>query len=85
MHRDLKPQNILFLGKVPKICDFGLAKKLGGSSSNHHLSAPPASKKHTAEIGSLMFVSPEQRNGPNYDVKVRFKMSFSNIWSETSR
>ena len=84
MHRDLKPQNILFLGKVPKICDFGLAKKLGGSSSNHHLSAL-ASKKHTAEIGSLMFVSPEQRNGPNYDVKVRFKMSFSNIWSETSR
>jgi fused-like protein len=32
-HRDLKPQNILILNDVIKICDFGFARKLSASTT----------------------------------------------------
>ncbi len=31
LHRDLKPQNILFKGDQIKLCDFGFAKKMSAS------------------------------------------------------
>lgn len=29
IHRDIKPANILFIGEIPKLCDFGLSYDLG--------------------------------------------------------
>ena len=32
LHRDLKPDNVLFVGDVPKVSDFGLAKLIGAAT-----------------------------------------------------
>jgi serine/threonine protein kinase len=32
LHRDLKPDNVLFIGDIPKISDFGLAKLIGAAT-----------------------------------------------------
>jgi glycogen synthase kinase 3 beta len=37
MHRDLKPQNILFNGKIAKICDFGSAKNFPATCSTFYI------------------------------------------------
>ena len=47
LHRDLKPQNILFSNKVAKICDFGLARAFTMPSA-----------KFTKDIATLWYRAP---------------------------
>jgi eukaryotic-like serine/threonine-protein kinase len=60
VHRDLKPGNILLtVDGVPKIADFGLAKRLQADSD----------LTHTGNIlGTPSYMSPEQAAGRNRDV-----------------
>lgn len=57
MHRDIKPQNILLLGKHPKIADFGFACR----------SQLPRCETYT--IGSPLYMSPEALTKREYSVK----------------
>ena len=81
MHRDLKPENILFIQNVAKICDFGLAKIVGGAASGSSLdpggSAQAIVSKHTHDVGTRMYMSPEQRRGHSYDYKVSIELFYA--------
>ena len=59
IHRDLKPQNVLITSKgVPKITDFGLAKRLDGSGNTA-----------TGDIlGTPIYMAPEQASGRVKDI-----------------
>ncbi len=60
IHRDLKPSNILLTADgIPKITDFGLAKRLDGNSST---------TKTGAVLGTPDYMSPEQAEGRSRDV-----------------
>ena len=60
MHRDLKPDNILFARKNDiyslKLVDFGLGKKM--STSMREIS--------NEKVGTIIFMSPEQINSRSY-------------------
>ena len=60
IHRDLKPANVLFTADgVPKITDFGLAKRLESDSN----------QTETGQImGSPSYMAPEQARGDTRDV-----------------
>lgn len=51
LHRDLKPDNILFFGQVPKVADFGLGKHLQSVVDRTHTGT---------RLGSLAYMAPEQ-------------------------
>jgi tRNA A-37 threonylcarbamoyl transferase component Bud32 len=67
IHRDLKPENIFLVrDDVPKVLDFGIAKSVVvGSAATFHTATNVA-------IGTLDYMSPEQRRGgiaaPSWDV-----------------
>ena len=71
IHRDLKPGNIKITpeGKV-KVLDFGLAKAVGGQSSEK----PPTVTQPGRVIGTPAYMSPEQARGQAMDKR-------SDIWS----
>src|SRR5205814_5942522 len=60
IHRDLKPSNVLFTKEgVPKITDFGLAKRLESDSR----------QTESGQImGSPSYMAPEQARGDTRDV-----------------
>jgi serine/threonine protein kinase len=71
LHRDLKPQNVLFCAGVPMVADFGLGKRL----------APDATEltKTAVWMGSERYMAPEQfsdakRVGTSADVYALGKM-----------
>ncbi len=70
MHRDLKPSNILIClydGKpVPKVIDFGLAKALHQSLTDHSIYTA-----HGMMVGTPLYMSPEQAEHNNLDIDTR--------------
>ncbi|HOW75085.1 MAG TPA: protein kinase [Candidatus Competibacteraceae bacterium] len=61
IHRDLKPQNILFRqDNTPVLTDFGIAKVMDGNSTL---------TMRNAVIGSLRYLSPEQAAGKTLDAR----------------
>jgi WD40 repeat protein len=62
VHRDLKPANVMFDAQgQPKVTDFGLAKKLGGSdlTATHAIMGTPAYMSPEQASGGSKFVGPE--------------------------
>ncbi|ESN98009.1 hypothetical protein HELRODRAFT_114081 [Helobdella robusta] len=79
MHRDLKPSNIFFAmdGSV-KIGDFGLVTFVEGTYGDDDVSGDESggavgrahTRQHTNEVGTRLYMSPEQTTGGGYDNKV---------------
>ncbi|MCC6507839.1 MAG: serine/threonine protein kinase, partial [Pirellulaceae bacterium] len=70
IHRDLKPSNILVAPyddkPVPKVIDFGLAKAMNQSLTEHTLHTA-----HDMVLGTPLYMSPEQAQLNNIDVDTR--------------
>ncbi|XP_032595670.1 eukaryotic translation initiation factor 2-alpha kinase isoform X2 [Drosophila grimshawi] len=76
IHRDLKPSNIFFSqdGQI-KIGDFGLVTDMadipnGGNDCGGDSSGLASSARHTQQVGTHLYMSPEQLRGQHYDYKV---------------
>ncbi|KAH1029539.1 eukaryotic translation initiation factor 2-alpha kinase [Dendroctonus ponderosae] len=73
IHRDLKPSNIFFsLDGQIKVGDFGLVKDIESSFDLElsRISGAASYRGHTKEVGTTLYMSPEQSNGRIYDYKV---------------
>ncbi|XP_004390710.1 eukaryotic translation initiation factor 2-alpha kinase 3 isoform X1 [Trichechus manatus latirostris] len=72
MHRDLKPSNIFFtMDDVVKIGDFGLVTAMDQDEEEQTVLTPmPAYARHTGQVGTKLYMSPEQIHGNNYSHKV---------------
>jgi eukaryotic-like serine/threonine-protein kinase len=70
IHRDLKPSNILVAPyddkPVPKVIDFGLAKAIHQSLTEHTLHTA-----HDMVLGTPLYMSPEQAQLNNIDIDTR--------------
>lgn len=82
IHRDLKPGNIFISGSCIKIGDFGLAtlckekytekkdfESLSEKNFNKIFDQKIKGKKYQREIGTPLYISPEQKSSSNYDSK----------------
>ncbi|XP_060516422.1 eukaryotic translation initiation factor 2-alpha kinase isoform X2 [Cylas formicarius] len=72
IHRDLKPSNIFFSleGQI-KVGDFGLVKDMESSFDlEHNRNCLPYYKGHTKEVGTQLYMCPEQFRTRTYDFKV---------------
>lgn len=71
MHRDLKPSNIFFAadGSI-KIGDFGLVTAITMPSDGQVNSTSPIDENHTGNVGTQLYMSPEQVRGKMYNNKV---------------
>lgn len=70
MHRDLKPSNIFFsINGLVKIGDFGLATALAEQQDNRTCDSD-VTRKHTDNVGTQLYMSPEQVDGQAYSHKV---------------
>uniref|UniRef100_A0A8C5LEP7 Eukaryotic translation initiation factor 2-alpha kinase 3 n=1 Tax=Jaculus jaculus TaxID=51337 RepID=A0A8C5LEP7_JACJA len=72
MHRDLKPSNIFFtVDDVVKVGDFGLVTAMDQDEEEQMVLTPmPAYATHTGQVGTKLYMSPEQIHGNNYSHKV---------------
>uniref|UniRef100_A0A8C2ZQ08 Eukaryotic translation initiation factor 2-alpha kinase 3 n=1 Tax=Cyclopterus lumpus TaxID=8103 RepID=A0A8C2ZQ08_CYCLU len=74
MHRDLKPSNIFFtMDDVVKVGDFGLVTAMEQEEDDDEPSAltpAPLLTRHTGQVGTKLYMSPEQLSGNSYSHKV---------------
>ncbi|XP_058037185.1 eukaryotic translation initiation factor 2-alpha kinase 3 isoform X2 [Ahaetulla prasina] len=72
MHRDLKPSNIFFtMDNVVKVGDFGLVTAMDHDEEEESVLTPiPAYDRHTGQVGTKLYMSPEQIYGNAYSHKV---------------
>ncbi|XP_006899011.1 PREDICTED: eukaryotic translation initiation factor 2-alpha kinase 3 [Elephantulus edwardii] len=72
MHRDLKPSNIFFtMDDVVKVGDFGLVTAMDQDEEEQAALTPmPVYARHTGQVGTKLYMSPEQINGNSYSHKV---------------
>ncbi|XP_047127931.1 eukaryotic translation initiation factor 2-alpha kinase 3 isoform X1 [Hydra vulgaris] len=71
MHRDLKPANIFFsLDGSVKVGDFGLVTAITRPSDGIHKGKFYADENHTGQVGTQLYMSPEQVCGRPYNHKV---------------
>ncbi|XP_068436578.1 eukaryotic translation initiation factor 2-alpha kinase 3 [Clinocottus analis] len=74
MHRDLKPSNIFFtMDDVVKVGDFGLVTAMEQEEDEDEPSAltpAPLLTRHTGQVGTKLYMSPEQLSGNSYSHKV---------------
>ncbi|XP_024126758.1 eukaryotic translation initiation factor 2-alpha kinase 3 [Oryzias melastigma] len=74
MHRDLKPSNIFFtMDDVVKVGDFGLVTAMDQEEDEDEPSAltpAPLLTRHTGQVGTKLYMSPEQLSGNSYSHKV---------------
>ncbi|XP_040916825.1 eukaryotic translation initiation factor 2-alpha kinase 3 [Toxotes jaculatrix] len=74
MHRDLKPSNIFFtMDDVVKVGDFGLVTAMDQEEDDDEPSAltpAPLLTRHTGQVGTKLYMSPEQLSGNSYSHKV---------------
>ncbi|KAA0717792.1 Eukaryotic translation initiation factor 2-alpha kinase 3 [Triplophysa tibetana] len=74
MHRDLKPSNIFFtMDDVVKVGDFGLVTYMDQEEDDDDLSSltpMPDYARHTGQVGTKLYMSPEQLSGNSYSHKV---------------
>lgn len=72
MHRDLKPSNIFFtMDDVIKVGDFGLVTAMDQDEEEQVVLTPmPAYPRHTGQVGTKLYMSPEQIHGNSYSHKV---------------
>ncbi|XP_070836010.1 eukaryotic translation initiation factor 2-alpha kinase 3 isoform X2 [Chaetodon trifascialis] len=74
MHRDLKPSNIFFtMDDVVKVGDFGLVTAMDQEEDEDVPSAltpAPLLTRHTGQVGTKLYMSPEQLSGNSYSHKV---------------
>ncbi|XP_043843965.1 eukaryotic translation initiation factor 2-alpha kinase 3 isoform X2 [Dromiciops gliroides] len=72
MHRDLKPSNIFFtMDDVVKVGDFGLVTAMDQDEEEQTVLTPmPDYARHTGQVGTKLYMSPEQIHGNNYSHKV---------------
>ncbi|MBZ3883292.1 Eukaryotic translation initiation factor 2-alpha kinase 3, partial [Sciurus carolinensis] len=72
MHRDLKPSNIFFtVDDVVKVGDFGLVTAMDQDEDERTVLTPmPAYATHTGQVGTKLYMSPEQIRGNSYSHKV---------------
>ncbi|XP_056151825.1 eukaryotic translation initiation factor 2-alpha kinase 3 [Lampris incognitus] len=74
MHRDLKPSNIFFtMDDVVKVGDFGLVTAMDQEEDEDEpgvLTPMPVLTRHTGQVGTKLYMSPEQMSGNSYSHKV---------------
>ncbi|KAM4053625.1 eukaryotic translation initiation factor 2-alpha kinase 3 isoform 2-T2 [Anomaloglossus baeobatrachus] len=72
MHRDLKPSNIFFtMDDIVKVGDFGLVTEMDQEEDEETTLTPmPAYARHTGQVGTKLYMSPEQMYGQSYSHKV---------------
>ncbi|XP_063040143.1 eukaryotic translation initiation factor 2-alpha kinase 3 [Engraulis encrasicolus] len=75
MHRDLKPSNIFFtMDDVVKVGDFGLVTAMDQEEEDQEemsaLTPMPVYARHTGQVGTKLYMSPEQLSGNSYSHKV---------------
>lgn len=72
MHRDLKPSNIFFtMDDVVKVGDFGLVTAMDQDEEDQMVLTPmPGYARHTGQVGTKLYMSPEQIHGSSYSHKV---------------
>ncbi|XP_061750848.1 eukaryotic translation initiation factor 2-alpha kinase 3 [Nerophis ophidion] len=74
MHRDLKPSNIFFtMDDVVKVGDLGLVTAMEQEEDEQEHSAltpAPLLTRHTGQVGTKLYMSPEQLSGHSYSHKV---------------
>ncbi|KAM6201727.1 eukaryotic translation initiation factor 2-alpha kinase 3 [Rhynchocyon petersi] len=72
MHRDLKPSNIFFtMDDVVKVGDFGLVTAMDQDEEEQAALTPmPVYATRTGQVGTKLYMSPEQIDGNSYSHKV---------------